>query len=174
MSVEVFRLSHRLPRDQRISTHIGLVSRAFGASAVFYSGMKDSSMEESIKKIVSRFGGPFNIEYIKEEIKFIKEKKKDGFKIVHLTMYGMPIQKKMTPIKRNRKILVVVGGEKVEGEIYKLADWNISITLQPHSEVAALSIFLDRYFEGKELDFEFSDAKIRVSPQERGKLLNQL
>src|SRR3989344_4749360 len=111
MTVEIFRLSHRLPRDQRISTHIGLVARAFGASSVFYSGMKDSSMENSISNITSKFGGPFSIEYIKEEIKFIKQKSKDGFKIIHLTMYGIPIQKKITAIKRNRKILIIVGGE---------------------------------------------------------------
>lgn len=174
MTVEVLRLSHRLPRDQRISTHIGLVSRAFGASAVFYSGMKDSSMEDSIKKIVAKFGGPFSIEHIKEEIKLIKEKKSEGFKIVHLTMYGQLVQNKINIIKRNRKLLVIVGGEKVEGEIYKIADFNVAVTSQPHSEVAALSIFLDKYFESKELDFAFADAKIRVVPQDRGKLLKNI
>ncbi|HID73768.1 MAG TPA: tRNA (cytidine(56)-2'-O)-methyltransferase, partial [Thermoplasmata archaeon] len=38
----------------------------------------------------------------------------------------------------------------------------------PHSEVAALAIFLDRYFEGKELRRDFGGPK-RVIPHHRGK-----
>jgi tRNA (cytidine56-2'-O)-methyltransferase len=50
-----------------------------------------------------------------------------------------------------------------------MSDFNMSIGNQPHSECAALAIFLDRFFEGKELVKEFKKAKIKVVPQERGK-----
>ena len=172
--IEVLRLSHRIPRDQRTSTHVALVARAFGASKIYYSGMKDKSFEDSVNKIVEKFGGPFSIEYYKKDLELIKEKSAQGFKIVHLTMFGKPIQNKITYIRRNKNILVIVGGEKVEGEVYKLCDFNVAVTSQPHSEVSSLSIFLDRYFDAQELDFKFSNAKIEVVPQEKGKLLKKI
>ena len=87
-------------------------------------------------------------------------------------MYGLPIQEKINEIKRCKEnLLIIVGSEKVSGEIYQLSDWNISVTNQPHSEVAALAVFLNRFFDGKELKKEFQDTKIKIIPQERGKKL---
>ncbi|HDN90942.1 MAG TPA: tRNA (cytidine(56)-2'-O)-methyltransferase, partial [Candidatus Aenigmarchaeota archaeon] len=43
MRIVVVRLSHRKKRDQRVSTHVALVARAFGAEGIFYSGEKDKS-----------------------------------------------------------------------------------------------------------------------------------
>jgi len=51
MSITVLRLGHRPHRDKRASTHLMLAARAFGADNVFYSGIKDSRIEESIKKV---------------------------------------------------------------------------------------------------------------------------
>ena len=45
------------------------------------------------------------------------------------------------------EILVVVGGAKVSGTIFELADYNIAIGHQPHSEVAALAVFLDNVLD---------------------------
>ena len=97
---------------------------------------------------------------------FIKEWKG---KSVHLTMYGMPVQKRIGAIRKSKDLLVIVGGEKVPWEAYQLVDWNVGVTNQPHSEVAALSIFLHEHFRGKELSRKFRDAKRTVVPQERGK-----
>ena len=55
-------------------------------------------------------------------------------------------------IKKEQKIAVLIGSQKVEREVYEKVDYNIAITHQPHSEIAALAIFLDRYQEGKELE----------------------
>ncbi|MEM0258129.1 MAG: tRNA (cytidine(56)-2'-O)-methyltransferase, partial [Thermofilum sp.] len=68
-----------------------------------------------------------------------------------------------------RDVLVVVGGKKVPREVYELADFNVAIGNQPHSEVAALAIFLDRLFEGRELVREFKGAKLKIIPSARGK-----
>ena len=43
--IEVLRLGHRISRDKRISTHVALVARAFGASKIYYTGQKDKSMK---------------------------------------------------------------------------------------------------------------------------------
>lgn len=172
MKIEILRLSHRLPRDCRISTHCALVSRAFGANKLYYSGMHDSSLEESVLKIVEKFGGPFDIEYVKNDEKFVKEKKKEGYFIVHLTMYGMPFEKECRKIKKgHKKVLVIVGGEKVEGSFYELADYNIAVGSQPHSEVAALALVLNE-LHGEKKDFE--KAKIKVNPSRKGKDVREL
>src|SRR3989338_5793266 len=147
----ILRLGHRPFRDQRISTHCGLVARAFGADKIIYSGEKDDKFENSIRGVVGNFGGKFEIRHTESWKKTLSEYRKKGFKIVHLTMYGLQIQKEIRKIKKCKKLLVVIGGEKVQPEAYQLADFNVSVTNQPHSEAAALAVFLDKYFGGKEL-----------------------
>ena len=69
--VSVLRLGHRIERDKRLTTHCALVSRAFGAEKMFYTGDKDSILEESVKKISRAWGGDFVIEYVKDYRKLI-------------------------------------------------------------------------------------------------------
>ena len=113
MKIEILRLNHRIARDKRITTHVALTGRALGADIMYYSGDKDSEMENSINKITEKFGGPFKVEHIKNEIKLIKEKKKNNFLIVHLTVYGIDFRKKTEELK-DKNLLIIVGGEKVE------------------------------------------------------------
>jgi tRNA (cytidine56-2'-O)-methyltransferase len=166
MAVTVLRLGHRPGRDKRISTHVGLVARALGADNLFYSGLRDSSMESSIQGVVRQWGGPFGVSHVRDWKSLIKEWKGRS---VHLTMYGMPVQKRIVRIRKENDLLVVVGGEKVPWEVFELADWNVGVTNQPHSEVGALAIFLHEYFQGRELSLRFRDARRRVVPQARGK-----
>ena len=167
MKVCVLRLGHRRIRDQRITSHCGLVARAFGADGITYSGERDENLERSIKKVVKNWGGPFDIKYEKNWRKVIKNWKG---KIVHLTMYGLPLQGLMNEIKKYKKdLLIIIGSGKVPGEVYDLSDWNVAVTNQPHSEVAVLAVFLDRFFEGKELKKDFENKKIKIISQERGK-----
>jgi tRNA (cytidine56-2'-O)-methyltransferase len=65
-------------------------------------------------------------------------------------------------------MLIVVGAEKVPPEVYQEADFNVAVGNQPHSEVAALAIFLDRLSEGEGLHQDF-EGKLTVLPCERGK-----
>jgi len=167
MKVWVLRLGHRIIRDQRITSHCGLVARAFGANGITYSGERDENLEKSMKKVVKNWGGSFGIKYEKNWKKIIKNWKG---KIVHLTMYGLPIQDKINKIKKSRgSLLIIIGSEKVVTDVYHSSDWNVAVTNQPHSEVAALAIFLDMLFKGKELKKKFKKAKIRIVPKEKGK-----
>ncbi|MBD3210886.1 tRNA (cytidine(56)-2'-O)-methyltransferase [Candidatus Micrarchaeota archaeon] len=174
MEIIVLRLCHRLPRDERISTHVALVARAFGADSLIYTGQHDSGLEESVKRICERWGGKtssgnFSVSYEKSPRSAIRKMKKQGFAAVHLTMYGIPLQEKLKKMKANEKLLLIVGSGQVPKEIYGLADFNISVTNQPHSEVAALAIILDRLMQGKELSgFDFK-GKLRIRPSEKGK-----
>ncbi len=170
MKVWILRLDHRLIRDSRTSTHLLLVARAFGANKMLYTGRVDKALEERVKNVVDNWGGSFSIKYCSDWKIAVKEWKIKGGEIIHLTMYGLPLQKVIEKIRLSKKSkLVVVGGSKVPSEIYEIADWNISITSQPHSEIAALSVFLHEFFEGKELIKNFDRAKMKIIPQKRGK-----
>ncbi len=170
MSIIVLRLGHRPMRDKRVTTHLFLAARALGAEGAIYSGVRDRSVEESISEVCRDWGGNFKVEYTENWKRTIREWKKGRGKVVHLTMYGLPIQDVISEIRADpSEKLVVVGGAKVPPEVYHLADWNVAVTSQPHSEVSALSIFLHELFQGRELYREFEGARMRIVPQERGK-----
>lgn len=164
----VLRLGHRRKRDARISTHCGLVARALGADGIIYSGEKDEKMMGSVRTVSRNWGGKFSVSYAKAWRNVLKKYK--GYTLVHLTMYGLPVQKSLTKIRKRKNIVVIVGGEKVPFDVYEKSHWNIAVTNQPHSEVGALAVFLDRYFSGKELEKKFGKAKIQLIPQKTGKM----
>ncbi|MBN2335540.1 tRNA (cytidine(56)-2'-O)-methyltransferase [Candidatus Bathyarchaeota archaeon] len=167
MSVTVLRLGHRPMRDKRLSTHLLLAARAFGADNAYYAGTEDPKLEDSVHRIVEEWGGEFTVEYTGNWRRVVK-----GWegKIVHLTMYGLPVQDAVEGIRDSPEPkLVVVGGPKVPRDIYDLADWNVSVTTQPHSEVSALAIFLHMLHEGRELEKRFDGARLRIRPMGRGK-----
>jgi tRNA (cytidine56-2'-O)-methyltransferase len=166
----VLRLSHRKERDKRVTTHVGLVARAFGADGIILSGDYDENVLRTWRDVTERWGGPFDVQYTAEWRKTIKEWKERGGIVVHLTMYGIPVDKGAKQARDTGKdVLVVVGGEKVPREVYDLADFNVAVGNQPHSEIAALAIFLDRYFRGKEFEKKFEGAKLEIVPNPRGK-----
>ncbi len=174
MVVHVLRLGHRPTRDKRVTTHLFLAARAFGASGATYTGVKDPSLEETVNDVVINWGGQFSIEFNDDWRESISRWKRGG-KVVHLTMYGLPLQRVIPDIRDDASdILVVVGGKKVPGEIYGMANWNVAVTSQPHSEVSALAVFLHELFEGREFENVFEDSRLRVVPQDRGKKVKEL
>jgi tRNA (cytidine56-2'-O)-methyltransferase len=170
MSIAVLRLGHRLVRDDRTTTHVALVSRAFGCKKIFMTDV-DESILTTIKKVCEHWGGSnkFEIEIIRDWRSLLKSWKKNNGIVVHLTMYGINIEQTSQDYSQGKNILVVIGASKVPKDVYFLADMNIAVGNQPHSEIAALAIFLDRYFQGKELVNTFENAKMRIIPSSRGK-----
>ena len=162
--ITVLRIGHRISRDKRITTHVALVARAFGADRILID-TKDDKMEKNIRSICVRFGGDFEIQSGVDRKKIIREW---NGTIVHLTMYGERLDKSVDKIDRNEDLLIVVGAEKVPPEMYEIADFNVSVGNQPHSEVAALAIFLDRYKEGIWQDKKFN-GNIEILPRNKGK-----
>ena len=170
VEVKVLRLDHRRIRDARITTHVCLTARALGASGVFLDGDHDQKLMENVRDVVKRWGGSFQIDYQKNWKNLLEEWKKNDGEIIHLTMYGEPVQNVTPHIKDSKKDkLVVVGGPRVPTEVYQKADWNVAVTSQPHSEVSALALFLHLLFEGQELDLEFEGGEIKVLPSPKGK-----
>jgi len=179
VKVVVLRWGHRPERDKRLTTHVALTARALGAAGIILSDVEDEKVKESVEKVVKTWGGPFFFEMRKPWQKAVKEWKQNGGIVVHLTAYGENIQTSDV-LKRIRAtgkdVMVIVGSQKVPGEFFseKVSDFNVAIGNQPHSECSSLAVFLDRFFEGKELEREFENAKLKIIPQVRGKKLFKL
>ncbi len=164
--IEVLRLNHRKKRDARMSTHVALISRALGASRISYSGERDSKMEKTLANVVSKWGGKFAIKHVANPKKLVSSRKRGGWKLAHLTMYGLPLAKKLRSLRSAGKLLLVVGGAKVPAWLYDEAHFNISISGQPHSEAGALAILLHELTKGRYPKFR---GKLRIVPTKCGK-----
>lgn len=170
MKILVLRLGHRPARDKRLTTHVALTARGLGADGIVIHGAEDSKIVHSINRVVENWGGPFSIGFCSSWKSFIAEWFERGGEVVHLTMYGIPLSEVLEQIRKSDKDkLVVVGAEKVPREAYDLATYNVSVTHQPISEVSALGVFLDRYFNGYELQKEFEGRNIRIIRHGKGK-----
>jgi tRNA (cytidine56-2'-O)-methyltransferase len=179
--VAVLRLGHRPGRDERMTTHVGLTARALGADRAILAGDASKS-QGTVEDITDRFGGPFDVELTESPKAVIRDW---PGQVVHLTMYGERVQDVEDEIRAAHRgaddeteesgsddgdpILAVVGSQKVSFDVYEETDYNVGVTNQPHSEVAGLAVFLDRLFEGRELDREWSDADQTVVPKATGK-----
>ncbi|MFX1319448.1 MAG: tRNA (cytidine(56)-2'-O)-methyltransferase [Promethearchaeota archaeon] len=169
--ITVLKLDHRPERDKRLTTHVGLTARAFGASEFWSAGLKDPNIEDTIRQVSNQWGNrDFKVlTGVKWKTRVHQWKEEKG-EVIHLTMYGLHVDDVIHDIRRSRQPkLVVVGGPKVPNQVYQLADYNVAVGHQPHSEVAALSIFLDRLFEGQMLRRKFPDAVLRIDPTPHGK-----
>ncbi|KQM12287.1 tRNA 2'-O-methylase [Methanomassiliicoccales archaeon RumEn M1] len=164
--IYILRLGHRPERDKRVTTHVALTARAFGAKGIYVS-TKDEELERSVRSVVKRFGGDFEITTGVRWKPFLKEFEGTS---VHLTMYGTHVDDAMPRVKSRTtdRMLIVVGAEKVPPEVYQWATFNVGVGNQPHSEVAALAVFLDRFFQGEGLRRDMG-GHMKVLPCERGK-----
>jgi len=152
-SYHVLRLNHRITRDKRLTTHIALISRAFGVSSFFYTGEEDSNLEDSINEINSNWSNEkfILVQYWDDWVQNLKLLLNADVIFVHLTMYGEKIQDLQKQISdeyfvSKKNIIFIVGGAKVPDIVYKISKYNISVTNQPHSEAGALAVALDRIF----------------------------
>ncbi len=171
--VAILRIGHRPERDQRVTTHVALTGRALGASGMFRA-TSDKGVVQSVLDGADRWGGNF---FCEDNVRWrtcIRDWKAGGGKVVHLTMYGINLPDIIGEIRSSEKLLVVVGAEKVPGEMYGLADYNVAVTGQPHSEISSLALFLDHLYEGSEFSREFPGAKIRIVPSQAGKHTEEL
>jgi tRNA (cytidine56-2'-O)-methyltransferase len=171
MRVVILRLGHRYVRDYRVTTHVALVARAFGAERMLVVNAEDG-IRKSVKEVNERWGSNFEVEEVSNWKSVIKEWKNSGNKVVHLTMYGINVDDAIQQIKQDGKdLMIVIGAEKVPKELYDISDYNVSIGNQPHSEIAALAIFLDRLFAGKQLKQEFK-GRMKIIPTAKDKVVS--
>jgi tRNA (cytidine56-2'-O)-methyltransferase len=157
-----------------LTTHVALTARALGASGFVLSDAVDEHIKETVDKVRGTWGGEFSFEMGTKWKNTVRDWRNGGGIVVHLTAYGENIQTSnvLDKIRNTKKdVMIVVGSQKVPREFYsaEYSDFNVAVGNQPHSECAALAIFLDRFFEGKTLGKPFENAKLKIIPQERGK-----
>jgi tRNA (cytidine56-2'-O)-methyltransferase len=135
-----------------------------------YLASKDKGIVESITDVQNRFGGNF---FVIDDIGWkscIKKWKAAGGIVVHLTMFGLNLPDIGLEISKSpEKMLIVIGAEKVPGEVYELADYNVAVSNQPHSEISSLAILLYYLYGDSGLTREFANAHLRITPSARGK-----
>ena len=109
--VYVLRIGHRPERDKRVTTHVGLVARAFGADGMIIGDVIDEKIVSKIKEVCAKWGRQdFHIISGVNSVKYVQEWKGKKGIIVHLTMYGIHIDDIIDNIRRDsRDILVIVG-----------------------------------------------------------------
>src|SRR5438445_7136801 len=121
MVITVVRLGHRPARDKRVTTHVALTARVFGADAVLVS-TRDPVLERTVRNVVRRFGGSFRI---LTGVPWRRTLQDWNGPKVHLTMYGLPIEDVLTRIPREN-LLIVIGAEKVPREVYDRSEEHTS------------------------------------------------
>lgn len=164
--VTVLRMGHRPHRDKRLTTHVCLTARAFGARRVVFPEM-DAAVKRTVGDVVDRFGGRFELAEEDSWRSLI-----DGFAgtSVHLTMYGQRHTDVTDRLQaRQEDLLVVLGAEKMPREIYDMVDHNLAVGNQPHSEVAALAVLLYEVHGPEALVAQRPGAEIEIQPSARGK-----
>ena len=171
----VLRLGYRRGRDPRITTHLALVSRALGATHFLMAGDEDDALFANLASVNERFGGAMTCEHVSGAMgwlkRFTQHDAGDGEPgvAIHLTMYGEPYREVIPRIRRDRPVVVVVGGAKVPSEVFEYAQYNVAVGNQPHSEVAALALFMEGWFGQGGSERHFPDAKLIIEPSARGK-----
>jgi tRNA (cytidine56-2'-O)-methyltransferase len=168
MVIEILRIGQRLVRDDRVTTHVALVARAFGASKIYMNEV-NPEIKDTLDKVNKTWGGTFEISFINDWKKLVNRRKNGSIRIVHLTMYGEDINDIESKLKKEKDLLIVIGAEKVPREIYDLADYNIAIGNQPHSEISALAIMLDRISKSRNFSASFANAQRKIIPTKQGK-----
>ncbi len=177
---KVLRLGYRKGRDPRITTHLALVSRALGATDFLLAGDDDEGLFENVQSVSERFGGTMACEHVGSGMswlkRFAREDAGDGQPgvVVHLTMYGEPYRRVIPRIRRDRPVTVVVGGAKVPSEVFEHAHYNVAVGNQPHSEVAALALFMEGWFGEGGTERHFPNARLVIEPSARGKEVHDL
>lgn len=171
----VLRLGYRKGRDPRITTHLALVSRALGASHFMLAGDTDDDLFSNVASVNERFGGDMMCEHLDRPMpwlrRFSQNDAGDGAPgvVVHLTMYGEPYKHVIPRIRRDRPVVVVVGGAKVPSDVFQYAHYNVAVGNQPHSEVAALALFMEAWFGESGTERHFPNARLEIQPSARGK-----
>ncbi|MGP8072871.1 MAG: tRNA (cytidine(56)-2'-O)-methyltransferase [Thermoplasmata archaeon] len=162
--VSVLRIGHRPGRDPRLTTHLALTARAFGAERMFLHP-PDPDLARRIAAVGKEWGGSFTVVDAPDWKRAVREF--DG-PVVHLTMYGLPLERVLPKLQGASRILLVVGGAKVPPDLYRLSSHNVAVGHQPHSEVAAVAVALTQLL-GVPGPSPWTGASRRIVPQARGK-----
>ncbi len=172
MNIHVLRLGHRIGRDPRITSHLALVARALGADAFHLAGDPDDGVARTLDSVNRRFGGAMTVDHVGNGLAWLRAFVNRGGTGIHLTMYGLPYRSALGDVDVDGPVVFVVGGAKVPAEVFELCAHNIAVGNQPHSEVAALALCLDRWNGHVDVTRDrFEGGELQILPSDGGKVV---
>ena len=84
-------------------------------------------------------------------------------------MYGASFRDVTPTIRRDRPLVVIVGGAKVPSDVFQISQYNLAVGNQPHSEVAALALFLDGWYGAGAIERKLEGGELIINPSLTGK-----
>jgi tRNA (cytidine56-2'-O)-methyltransferase len=148
----------------QVNLDLCLTARALGASEITFIGEKDGKLQRYIANLNKKWGGRFKVQFAKSYQQALKSATK--YKKVYLTRYGMPLQTKSYMLKTYKNLVLIVTLKDEVNSIHKIADFNISVSSQPHCSSAAIAIFLHEFYNGRELAMHFENAQYKLVPKD--------
>ncbi|MEM0149659.1 MAG: hypothetical protein QXW10_02065 [Candidatus Micrarchaeaceae archaeon] len=150
-------------------TDLCLIARAFGASEIVFTASDSklkSKSQRFCKDICRKWGGNFSVGFTDNWKAYIKGKR--NYKTVYLTRYGMPMRQAEYVLRTYKNLLIIASFSEKINELYTIADFNISITSQPHTTASSITAMLRTYYRDRELSMHFENAKYKIIPEPHG------
>ncbi|MDE1856552.1 MAG: hypothetical protein KGH98_00540 [Candidatus Micrarchaeota archaeon] len=156
---------------------LALAARALGASGISFcfddkKRVEKAKISRKMGSIAKEWGGTFKVEFPEDWKEWIGAKK--NYKKIYLTMYGVPMRKLTYTLRTYKNILLVVTTNKPLKDLFGVADFNISITNQPHTSVSSVAVFLYEFYKEREPAMKFENAKVKVVPTDRGMMVEKV
>ncbi|EQD48684.1 tRNA 2'-O-methylase [mine drainage metagenome] len=146
-----------------------LIARAFGASGIVFTSEDkrlESKSQRFCKDICDKWGGKFSVSFTANWKSYLREKR--NYKTIYLTRYGIPMKQMEYTIRTYKNVLAIVSFSEKIKELYTIADFNISITSQPHTTASSITALLRTYYHDRELSMHFENAKYKIIPEQHG------
>lgn len=159
-------------RKYHESLDLCLTARAFGAAEIIFIGKEDKQLLRYISNLNKKWGGAFKLKFARSYKDVLKAASK--YTKVYLTRFGMPLQSKSYILKTYKNMVLIVSTNDVSKQLHQIADYNISISTQPHCGAAAIAIFLHEFYNGRELAMHFENAKLKLVPSEHDTAVKKL
>ncbi len=156
-------------------TDLCLIARAFGATeAVFTTSDRKliSKSKRFCKDVCAKWGGSFTISFTNNWKAYIKSKRK--YKTIYLTRYGTPVRQMEYLLRTYKNLLIIASFSEKIKELYTIADFNISITSQPHTVASSVTALLRAYYRDRELSMHFENAKYKIVPEQHSIHIDKL
>lgn len=147
---------------------LAMVARAFGASNITFSPNERQAKKLSryCQNVSKKWGGKFGVSFTDNWKSVVSEKK--NYLKIYLTRYGVPMKDLGYQIKTYKNVLVVVSFSESIKPLYDSADFNVSLSVQPHSCASSIAIFLHEFYQGRELAMHFENAMYKINPDQHG------
>ncbi|MCL4389643.1 hypothetical protein M1397_03495 [Candidatus Marsarchaeota archaeon] len=156
------------------SVDMSLIARAFGAANITFSPANSrikAKLKKHMAQVSKKWGGKFEVDFCNNWLELVKNKR--NYIKIYLTRYGIPLRKMTYRITTYKNILLIATTSESVKSVYTNADFNISISSQPHTCGSSLAVFLHDFYHGRELAMHFENAESKVVPSDHSVIVKE-